>query len=164
VTEENAEQRLAKRIGGLDKIIRLMKRIVVEKYGTPWWKARSGNVGFEQLYARMLAARNAESHRGTAKRTGHLEPTGSRSLNTAGKEHKSVSNTNRDLEKRVTNLEKSVQEMQAFLCNKVGEPWWKRTAGAFKRDKVFEQIMREVRKARHEDYEAVCREIDRFPV
>ena len=73
-----------------------------------------------------------------------------------------MSNAIKDLERRVAQLEESLQEMRAFLTKKEGEPWWKRTAGAFKDDEVFEQIMREVRKARRKDYEAVCREIDEY--
>ncbi len=78
----------------------------------------------------------------------------------SGEERESVSNVIRDLEKRVAQLEEALQEMKAFLTKKESEPWWRRTAGAFKDDKVFAQIVREMRKARREDYEAVCREID----
>jgi hypothetical protein len=80
----------------------------------------------------------------------------------ARKESESLSSAIKNLEKRVAQLEESLQEMKAFLTKKEGEPWWQRTAGAFKDDEVFEQIMREVRKARREDYEAVCREIDEY--
>jgi hypothetical protein len=127
--------------------------LIVEKHGTPWWKARSGNVDFERFYAHMLLERNSDQRR-------IRKSIGIPNSNVAGKEDESVSITIRDLEKRVVHLEESLQEMKAFVTKKEAEPWWKRTAGAFKGDKMFEQIMREVRKARREDYEAVCREID----
>ena len=40
------------------------------------------------------------------------------------------------------------------------EPWWQQTAGMFKDDPVFEEIMEEVHKLRKADYEAVNKELD----
>src|SRR5438445_5972097 len=105
--EEDAKQRLAKRIGKLEEEIRQLKKLIVEEYGTPWWKARSGNVDFEKFYARMLAEWKSDERRSAiAKRAGSLEPIGIRTANVAGKEPESVSNPIRDLKKRVGHLEK----------------------------------------------------------
>ncbi len=71
-----------------------------------------------------------------------------------------MADTIEDLKARVAQLEKMAEEMKALLTKKEAEPWWKRTAGMFEGDKVFEEIMKEVRKARREDYRAVCREIE----
>ncbi len=69
-------------------------------------------------------------------------------------------NSIRDLEGRVARLEKIIEQIKTLLANDASEPWWKRTAGMFKGDKVFDQIMREVHKIRRADYDAVCKELD----
>jgi hypothetical protein len=64
------------------------------------------------------------------------------------------------LEARVATLEKTVHELKASL-EKDTEPWWQKTAGMLKDDPVFEEIVREMQKARKADRDAVCRQMDR---
>jgi hypothetical protein len=66
----------------------------------------------------------------------------------------------RELQERVSRLERDIQELKVVLEKERSVPWWQRTAGMFKDDKVFEEIVKEMEKARKADYEAVCREID----
>jgi hypothetical protein len=58
---ESPDQRLAERIRRLEDGIRQLKKLIVQKYGTPWWQARSENVDFEQFYTCMLAKTKAKS-------------------------------------------------------------------------------------------------------
>lgn len=72
-----------------------------------------------------------------------------------------MSTTLKELEKRVTLLETTLQEMRVLLTKKEAEPSWERTAGMFEGDEMFDEIVEEMGKARQADYEAVCRELER---
>jgi hypothetical protein len=61
MSSESPEQHLAERIRELEDGIRQLKKLIVQKYGTPWWQARSENVDFEQFYTCMLAKAQAKS-------------------------------------------------------------------------------------------------------
>ena len=66
----------------------------------------------------------------------------------------------RQLEERVARLEVELREFKCALVKEKDEPWWKKTAGMFKDDPMFDDMMREVQKARREDLAAVNAEID----
>jgi hypothetical protein len=65
------------------------------------------------------------------------------------------------LEMKVSRLEEEFHHFKKAFGNHSEEPWWKRTAGMFKDDKVFEAIMREVRKNRRADYAEARAEFDK---
>src|SRR5438105_2583151 len=67
-------------------------------------------------------------------------------------------NSIQKIERRLESLERAVAEIKSRLAPREQEPWWKQTAGMFKDDPVFEEIMEEVRKLRKADYEAVNKE------
>jgi hypothetical protein len=66
----------------------------------------------------------------------------------------------RQLEERMARLETELREVKCALVKEKGEPWWKRTAGMFKDDPLFDDMVREMNKARREDLAAVNAEID----
>jgi hypothetical protein len=59
-----------------------------------------------------------------------------------------------ELELQVAKLEEEVRDIRTLISNGSSVPWWRRTAGMFKDDPVFEEIMQEVRKNRRADYAA----------
>ena len=72
MTEEHAAQRLAKQIGRLEDETRQLKKLIVQKYGTPWWKARSEDIDFDHFYACMLAKTRGMSNEARAERAKHV--------------------------------------------------------------------------------------------
>jgi hypothetical protein len=62
------------------------------------------------------------------------------------------------LEERVTRLEEELGQLKLQLAKKEEKPWWERSAGMFKGDKMFEEIVQEMRKNRRADYAAAAAE------
>src|SRR5438132_7196313 len=157
MTEEHAAQRLAERIGRLEEEVRQVKKVIVQKYGKPWWKVCSENPDFEQFYANMVSEARLDLG-GAASRSHHPAVTLEHNqrtkdsdrpgrANTADLEPTPMSSDVKDLEKRIALIENTLQEMKALLTKKEKEPWWERTAGMFKDDEVFDEIVEEMRKA-----------------
>ena len=56
-----------------------------------------------------------------------------------------------ELELKLARLEEEVRNIRRLVSNGSSEPWWKRTAGMFKDDPVFAEIVRLGRKIRREE-------------
>ncbi len=55
------------------------------------------------------------------------------------------------LEQRLSRVEQEIEALKSsIVCAQ--HPWWERTAGIFKDDPMFENLMRQVRRLRREDY------------
>jgi hypothetical protein len=68
----------------------------------------------------------------------------------------------RQLEGRVTRLEEEVRQLKAQIAKERApkKPWWEEIAGSMQGDKTYAAIVREIRKNRQADYEAVCASLD----
>jgi hypothetical protein len=74
-----------------------------------------------------------------------------------------ANDTLRQLEDRVARLEEELRQVKAQLAKakEPEKPWWEQIAGSMKGDKTYAAIVREIRKNRRANYQAVCAELDR---
>jgi hypothetical protein len=61
----------------------------------------------------------------------------------------------RELQARVTELEKQLNGLMARVKPPPSVPWWKRIVGKFEEDPIFDEVVKEIRKRRRAEYAAL---------
>jgi hypothetical protein len=65
-----------------------------------------------------------------------------------------MSDTSHQLEARIARLEEEVRQLRSCLSDKRTPGGWEEIIGTHKGDKIFEEMVREMRKNRRADYAA----------
>jgi len=68
-----------------------------------------------------------------------------------------------ELEQKVARLEADIRELRGLISDGTSKPWWERTAGMFKNDPVWAEIVRLGQKIRREELTMEFRETRKNP-